>query len=70
MNFLDCMLWKGKRDYKWLNTQKEASATTGGVHVFEMVYLNRANPVGTTIFNPEVITKCFIHDLKTKPLQF
>ena len=56
---IDCMLWKGKRDYKWLNTQKEASATTGGVHVFEMVYLNRANPVGTTIFNPEVITKCF-----------
>ncbi len=55
----DCMLWKGKRDYKWLNTQKEASATTGGVHVFEMVYLNRANPKGASIFSPEAITKCY-----------
>ena len=62
---IDCMLWKGKRDYKWLNTQKEASATTGGVHVFEMVYLNRANPIGTTIFNPEVITKCFDDTIDT-----
>lgn len=55
----DCMLWEGKRDYKWLNTQKESSATTGGVHVFEMVYLNRANPKGASIFSPEAITKCY-----------
>ena len=56
---IDCMLWAGKRDYKWLNTQKEASATTGGVHVFEMVYLNRTNPQGASIFSAESITKCF-----------
>ena len=55
----DCMLWNKKRDYKWLYQQKEASATTGGVHVYEMVYLNRAMPKGQSIFNPESIQKCY-----------
>ena len=54
----DCMLWKGKRSYKWLLSQKNNADTTGGRAIFEMVYLNKAFVEGITMFNSEDIDQC------------
>lgn len=55
----DCMLWGGKRTYKWLKSRMAAAETTGGRNVFDMVYLNQAYSVGMTIFNLEDIESCY-----------
>src|SRR6056300_437676 len=54
----DCMLWPGKRTYKWLMGQKDNADTTGGRAIFEMVYLNKAFVEGITMFNSEDIDQC------------
>ena len=55
---IDCMLWKSKRSYKWLLSQKNNADTTGGRAIFEMVYLNKAFVEGITMFNSEDIDQC------------
>jgi len=54
----ECMLWQGKRSYKWLLSQKNNADTTGGRAIFEMVYLNKAFVEGITMFNSEDIDQC------------
>ena len=54
----DCMLWAGKRSYKWLLSQKNNADSTGGRAIFEMVYLNKAFVEGITMFNSEDIDQC------------
>ena len=54
----DCMLWKNKRTYKWLMSQKNNADTTGGRAIYEMVYLNKAFVEGITMFNSEDIDQC------------
>ena len=54
----ECMLWPGKRTYKWLMSQKNNADTTGGRAIFEMVYLNKAFVEGITMFNSEDIDQC------------
>ena len=55
----DCMLWEDKRTFKWLMNRKRDAQTTGGVQRFEMVYLNKAQAKGLSLFNPEVIKECY-----------
>jgi hypothetical protein len=55
----DCMLWEDKRSFKWLMNRKRDAQTTGGVQRFEMVYLNKAQAKGLSLFNPEVIKECY-----------
>ena len=55
---IDCMLWAGKRSYKWLLSQKNNADSTGGRAIFEMVYLNKAFVEGITMFNSEDIDQC------------
>ncbi len=55
----DCMLWEGKRTFKWLMNRKRDSMTTGGLKNFEMVYLNKAMSEAARLFNPEQIAKCY-----------
>ena len=55
---LECMLWPGKRTYKWLMDRKRAAETTGGRAIFEMVYLNVAIPDGLSLFSREEIEAC------------
>jgi hypothetical protein len=55
---VDCMLWAGKRTYKWLMDRKRAAETTGGRAIFEMVYLNVAMPDGLSLFSREEIEAC------------
>jgi hypothetical protein len=52
-----CMLWKGKRTYKWLMDRKRAAETTGGRAIYEMVYLNVAMPDGLALFDRVEIVK-------------
>jgi hypothetical protein len=54
----DCMLWKGKRTYKWLMDRKRAAETTGGRAIYEMVYLNVAMPDGLALFDRTEIEAC------------
>jgi hypothetical protein len=58
----DCMLWSGFRTYKWLESRRQDSMTTGGLQRFEMVYLNKAIAGGLQIFNPESIEACKQYD--------
>jgi len=60
---IDCMLWPGKRTYKWLNTRMQAAETTGGRQIFEMVYYNQAFVEGTQIFTMNMIDQCMRPDL-------
>ena len=60
---VDCMLWPGKRTYKWLNTRMQAAETTGGRKIFEMVYYNQAYVEGTQIFTMNMIDQCMRPDL-------
>jgi len=55
---IDCMLWSGKRTYKWLMDRKRAAETTGGRAIYEMVYLNVAMPDGMALFEREEIEQC------------
>ena len=55
----DCMLWSDKRTFKWLMDRKRDAQTTGGLQRFEMVYLNKAQAQGLSLFNPEVIKLCY-----------
>ena len=55
---LDCMLWRGKRTYKWLMDRKRAAETTGGRAIYEMVYLNVAMPDGLALFDRVEIEEC------------
>ena len=55
---LDCMLWTGKRTYKWLMDRKRAAETTGGRAIYEMVYLNVAIPDGLSLFDRTEIEAC------------
>jgi len=54
----DCMLWTGKRTYKWLMDRKRAAETTGGRAIYEMVYLNVAMPDGLALFDRVEIEEC------------
>tara|TARA_B100000427_G_scaffold212572_2_gene177334 strand:- start:3154 stop:5064 length:1911 start_codon:yes stop_codon:yes gene_type:complete len=56
---VDCMLWSGKRSFKWLMDRKRDAMTTGGLKNFEMVYLNKAYNDSLSLFNPESIEKCY-----------
>ena len=56
---IDCMLWGDKRTFKWLMDRKRDAQTTGGLQRFEMVYLNKAQAQGLSLFNPEVIKLCY-----------
>ncbi len=56
---VDCMLWSGKRTFKWLINRKRDAMTTGGLKNFEMVYLNKAYSDSLRLFNPEQIEKCY-----------
>jgi len=60
---VDCMLWPGKRTFKWLNTRMQAAETTGGRKIFEMVYYNQAFVEGTQIFTMNMIDQCMRPDL-------
>ena len=55
----ECMLWEGKRTFKWLMNRKRDSMTTGGLKNFEMVYLNKAFSEAARLFNPEQIAQCY-----------
>jgi len=55
---VECMLWTGKRTYKWLMDRKRAAETTGGRAIYEMVYLNVAMPDGLALFEREEIEQC------------
>ena len=54
----ECMLWSGFRTFKWLESRRQDSMTTGGLSRFEMVYLNKAIAGGLQIFDPEAIEQC------------
>tara|TARA_R100000742_G_C4275746_1_gene96416 strand:- start:919 stop:2217 length:1299 start_codon:yes stop_codon:yes gene_type:complete len=58
----DCMLWSGFRTFKWLESRRQDSMTTGGLQRYEMVYLNKAIAGGLQIFNPESIEACKKYD--------
>lgn len=55
---VDCMLFPGLRSYKYLMSQKRASETTGGLGVFEMVYLNKSSAEGLQVFSKEIVNQC------------
>jgi len=55
---VDCMLWPGKRTYKWLMDRKSGAETTGGRAIYEMVYLNVAMPDGMALFDSVEIESC------------
>ena len=60
---IDCMLWPGKRTYKWLMSRLHSAESTGGRQTFEMVYYNQAYVEGTQIFTMNIIDQCFRPDL-------
>jgi len=55
---IECMLWPGKRTYKWLMDRKSGAETTGGRAIYEMVYLNVAMPDGMALFDSVEIEAC------------
>tara|TARA_R100000152_G_C6781663_1_gene216714 strand:+ start:4074 stop:5981 length:1908 start_codon:yes stop_codon:yes gene_type:complete len=59
----DCLLWPGKRTFKWLMTRQRAAETTGGRKIYEMVYYNQAFVEGTQIFTMDMIDNCMRPDL-------
>ena len=61
---IDCMLWKGKRSFKWLMNRKKDAMTTGGLKNFEMVYLNKAFNETLRLFNPEQIQQCYDQNMR------
>ena len=58
----ECMLWSGFRTFKWLESRRQDSMTTGGLQRYEMVYLNKAIAGGLQIFNPDLIENCKVYD--------
>src|SRR6056300_1526885 len=54
----ECMLWPGKRTFKWLMDRKKGAETTGGRAIYEMVYLNVAMPDGLALFDRVEIEEC------------
>lgn len=58
---VECLLFPELRSYKWLMEQRRAADTTGGRHIFEMVYLNISHPEGAVVFTPEVVNKGLDH---------
>src|SRR5210317_785373 len=54
----ECMLWPGKRTFKWLMDRKKGAETTGGRAIYEMVYLNVAMPDGMALFDSVEIDAC------------
>ena len=60
---VDCLLWPGKRTFKWLMTRQRAAETTGGRKIYEMVYYNQAFVEGTQIFTMDMIDGCMRPDL-------
>ena len=59
----DCMLWPGKRTFKWLMSRLHSAESTGGRQTFEMVYFNQAYVEGTQIFTMNMIDQCMRPDL-------
>ena len=59
----NCMLWPGKRTFKWLMSRMQAAETTGGRKIYEMVYYNQAYVEGTQIFTMDMIDSCMRPDL-------
>ena len=55
---INCLLWPGKRTFKWLMTRQRAAETTGGRKIYEMVYYNQAFVEGTQIFTMDMIDNC------------
>ena len=49
------MLWSSKRSYNWLMAQRRNAETTGGLAIFEMVYLNRPFSEGLQMFKVEAL---------------
>ena len=60
---IDCLLWPGKRTFKWLMTRQRAAETTGGRKIYEMVYYNQAFVEGTQIFTMDMIDSCMRPDI-------
>jgi len=60
---VNCMLWPGKRTFKWLMSRMQAAETTGGRKIYEMVYYNQAYVEGTQIFTMDMIDSCMRDDL-------
>tara|TARA_Y100000592_G_scaffold46583_1_gene73946 strand:- start:10318 stop:12225 length:1908 start_codon:yes stop_codon:yes gene_type:complete len=60
---INCLLWPGKRTFKWLMTRQRAAETTGGRKIYEMVYYNQAFVEGTQIFTMDMIDNCMRPDL-------
>ncbi len=60
---VNCLLWPGKRTFKWLMTRQRAAETTGGRKIYEMVYYNQAFVEGTQIFTMDMIDNCMRPDL-------
>ena len=60
---IDCMLWPGKRSFKWLMSRLRSAESTGGRQTFEMVYFNQAYVEGTQIFTMNIIDQCMRPDL-------
>jgi len=53
-----CMLFPQIRSYRWLMSRLTNALTTGGRHMYEMVYLNRPVAEGMEIFSKEAIESC------------
>ena len=60
---INCLLWPGKRTFKWLMTRQRAAETTGGRKIYEMVYYNQAFVEGTQIFTMDMIDNCMRPDI-------
>jgi len=54
----DCMLFPEMCSYRWLMSRLTAALTTGGRHMYEMVYLNRPIAEGMEIFSKAAIESC------------
>lgn len=54
----ECMLFPELRSFRYLMSQKSAAETTGGVGIFEMVYLNRSSAAGMQVFTAEIVDPC------------
>jgi len=53
-----CMLFPEMRTYRWLMSRLTNALTTGGKHIYEMVYLNKAVAAGMEIFKKPAIEQC------------
>jgi len=57
----DCMLFPEMRTYRWLMSRLSAAVTTGGRHMYEMVYLNKTIAEGMEIFKKGEVDACLNH---------